>query len=96
MQAAFLGKPLIATVTGGLGEVCIDRQTGLSVDPFSPEQVARAVLELKNNPDLKLKWGDKARSLVMERFIWQTTLDQMERVFMTLGSEKVSEKKTIS
>ena len=96
LQAAFLGKPLIATVTGGLGEVCIDRQTGLSVDPFSPEQVARAVLELKNNPDLKLKWGDKARSLVMERFIWQTTLDQMERVFMTLGSEKVSEKKTIS
>src|SRR5579872_1262914 len=46
LQAAYLGKPLIATPTGGLGEVCIDCETGLQVAPFSPEQVAQAILRL--------------------------------------------------
>ncbi len=81
LQAAFLNKPLIATSTGGLGEVCIDGQTGLQVAPFSPDQVARAILQLKENESLRERLGGQARKWAENRFTFSRTLDQMEEVY---------------
>ncbi len=81
LQAAYLGKSLIATSVGGLGEVCLDRITGLQVAPFSPEQVAKAVLELKENTLLREELGQRARQLVEDRFLLRHTLDHMEEVY---------------
>jgi glycosyltransferase involved in cell wall biosynthesis len=81
LQAAFLGKPLIATKTGGLGEVCIHELTGFSVDSFSPEQIAQAVLSLKENESLRKKFGKNAKELVLEQFTLTHTLNEMERVY---------------
>lgn len=84
LQAAYLGKPLIATTTGGLGEVCIDGDTGISVPVFSPDSVASAVLAMKEDPLLRRRFGEKAKNLVAERFTFQKTLDQMEEVYSTI------------
>jgi len=81
LQAAWLGKPLVATSTGGLGEVCVNRVTGIEVAPFSPEQVAHAVLEMEENRQLCKEFGKRAKSWVEERFTWRSTLDQMEQIF---------------
>lgn len=81
LQAAYLSKPLLATSIGGLAEVCIDHVTGISVDPFTPEQVAKGVLTIKNNPVFRHQWGQQAHKLVMEKFTLAHTLDQMEEVY---------------
>jgi glycosyltransferase involved in cell wall biosynthesis len=81
LQAAYLGRPLIATPVGGLCEVCIDRKTGLQVPPFDPEAVARAVLELKENRALREQLGEGAHRLAMEQFTMERTLDQMEDAY---------------
>lgn len=81
LQAAYLGKPLIATPTGGLKEVCLDRITGLQVAPFSPEEVAKAVLELKENKEFRKEAGQRAKQLVEEKFTLKMTIDQMEKVY---------------
>lgn len=81
LQAAYLNKPLIATGTGGLCEVCIDRKTGLQVPPFSPRQVADSILYLKQNPLLSEDLGQKARKLVEEKFTLTHMLDEMEKVY---------------
>jgi glycosyltransferase involved in cell wall biosynthesis len=81
LQAAYLGKPLVATRTGGLGEVCIGQITGVNVPPFSPQEVAKAVLSMKNNPVLRKQCGDRARQLVISQFTLTHTLDQMEGVY---------------
>lgn len=81
LQAAYLKKPLIATETGGLKEVCIHRETGFSVPTFHPAAVADAVLELKGNKALQEFLGDNAHRLVADRFIIQNTLDQMNEVY---------------
>lgn len=81
LQAAYLGKPLVATPVGGLGEVCIDQKTGISVAPFSPDQVAKAVLSLKENPLFCQRFGQGARKLVEEKFTLTHTLNQMEEVY---------------
>lgn len=81
LQAAYLGKPLISTSVGGLGEVCLHRNTGIQVEPFSPDQVARAVLELKENSVLRSLLGQNSKRLVEERFTLVQTIDQMEKAY---------------
>lgn len=81
LQAAYLGKPLVATGVGGLGEVCIDQETGISVAPFSPQQVATAILTLKQDGQLLNKLGLGAKKLVEKKFTLAQTLDEMERVY---------------
>ncbi len=86
LQAAYLKKPLVATATGGLGEVCLDRKTGILVPPLSPEAVARAVCELKDQAILRQKFGESGHRLVKDRFTLQKTLDQMEGVYSLVNS----------
>jgi len=81
LQAAYLGKPLVSTPVGGLGEVCRDRISGIQVPPFSPDKTARAVLELKEQNALRETFGRNAKNLVMENFTLAQTIDQMESVY---------------
>lgn len=81
LQAAFLEKPLIATCTGGLSEVCLDGKTGIEVPLFSPKSVADGVSLLMKDPALCRFYGQNARRLVVERFTMQKTTDEMEDVY---------------
>lgn len=81
LQAAYLGKPLLTTRTGGLGEVCIGQVTGMNVSPFAPQEVAKAVLAMKDNHLLREQFGKRAHQLVMHQFTMTHTLDQMEEVY---------------
>lgn len=88
LQAAYLGKPLVSTSVGGLGEVCLNRSTGILVEPFSPDQVARAVLELKENPSFRAFLGQNSKKLVEEQFTLGGMIDQMERVYEQVVARK--------
>jgi len=81
LQAAYLGKPMVTTLTGGLGEVCLDGITGYNVDNHSPEQVAEAVAKLVNNIDERKTFGQKATDLVKKSFLWDKTINDMEKVY---------------
>jgi len=81
LQAAYLGKPLIATSVGGLCEVCLDGQTGITVASFSPHQVAGAVEKLMKERNLCNCYGENARKLAYGQFTLQNMLDQMESVY---------------
>lgn len=81
LQAAYLEKPMITTSVGGLPEVCLDRRTGLIVPPNAPDEVVKAILELSENETLRYALGKKGRELVLEKFLWKETLDQMESIF---------------
>ncbi|OGN58116.1 MAG: hypothetical protein A3C42_00435, partial [Chlamydiae bacterium RIFCSPHIGHO2_02_FULL_45_9] len=80
LQAAYLERPLLATSTGGLCEVCLHEKTGLIVPPLSPEHVAKAVLRMKHHPALRAQFGKEAHRLVLEKFTWDHTLDRMEQI----------------
>jgi glycosyltransferase involved in cell wall biosynthesis len=84
LQAAFLERPLVTTTVGGLPEVCIDGATGFIVPPFSPENVARSVARLADNPLLRKQFGIRGKQLVEEKFLLTHTLDQMEKVYRTI------------
>lgn len=81
LQAAYFQKPLIATSTGGLQEVCVDGITGIQVSPFSPQEVGAAVLKLKQNPVLRKQYGMEAKKKVETCFLLKQTIDEMEKVY---------------
>lgn len=81
LQAAYLKKPLLATSVGGLPEVCLDGKTGFVVPPKSAEAVADAVLKLSSDQHLCRKMGERAHELVIEKFTFDHTLNEMESVY---------------
>ncbi len=81
LQAACLQKPLITTGVGGLGEVCIDRQTGFIVPAFAPDQVALAAYRLLSDPQMAARFGHNAKARVLQKFTQRHMLDQMEAAY---------------
>ncbi len=88
LQASALQKPLIATPTGGLQEVCLDQETGLQVPIHSPTDVAEAVVMLHARPDWAKEMGKRGRARVEQRFTIKTMLDQMEEIYTKVKYEK--------
>jgi glycosyltransferase involved in cell wall biosynthesis len=85
LQAAYLARPLVATPTGGLKEVCIDQETGRIVPPHSPGEVANAILDIYAHPAQAAQWGASARRLVEKEFTAEKMLEQMENVYHSLA-----------
>lgn len=81
LQAAWFGKPLVTTTVGGLGEVCLEEETGIQVPKRDPMAVARAVKRLCQDPSLRQRLGKRAKELVLERFTLAHTLDRMEEIY---------------
>lgn len=80
LQAAYLGKPLLTTSTGGLKEVCIPHKTGLIVPVNDPDATAEAIRYLKENPSLLQEMSKAARHLATTRFLWEHTGAQLEAI----------------
>ena len=51
LDAGAGGVPVVATRAGGIPETIQDGVTGLLVPPAEPEELARAILELANDPE---------------------------------------------
>jgi len=81
LQAAYLRRPLVTTPVGGLPEVCLEGETGFIVPSFSPERVRDAVARLAEDSTLRQKFGNAAHALVVEKFTFNKTLDQMEQIY---------------
>ena len=45
-----------------------DRECGLFADPKNPKDLARIIIEIKNNPVLRAKMGQNSRRLAEEEF----------------------------
>ncbi len=61
LEAAALGKPVVATAIGGLRDVVVDGETGLLVAPGDVDQLAAALGRLVAEPELRERMGAAAR-----------------------------------
>ncbi|MFA7466641.1 MAG: glycosyltransferase [Desulfotomaculaceae bacterium] len=67
MEAMARGVPVIVTRSGGLSDL-VNEKTGLLVSPGDPEALARAVIEVLDNPESTRDRALAARCLVEERY----------------------------
>ncbi len=68
IEAGAAGVPVIASSVGGIPEIVIQNTTGLLVPARSPEDLAKASIELLTNPAKAQKMGNAARARIAEEF----------------------------
>lgn len=85
LQAAYIfGKPVIASMAGGLPEVVEDGKSGFLVPVQSPVELAKRITELISNPSLAENMGNYARHLADTRFSWNTIAKKILAVYESL------------
>jgi glycosyltransferase involved in cell wall biosynthesis len=67
LEAAACGKPMIATDAPGCREIVIEGLTGLRVPIENPLALADAILRLAKSPELRRRYGEAARELVVTK-----------------------------
>lgn len=89
MEYMTLGKPVVATNSGGTKEIVLDKQTAYLVLPKSPEILAHKIKYLLDNPDISTKMGEAGRRRLAEDF----SLDKFVEKFVELYKVVLRDKK---
>jgi glycosyltransferase involved in cell wall biosynthesis len=84
LEAMALGKPVVATATGGIPELIKDGQTGLLVPAGDASALAQSIHRLLANPDLAQQLGEAGRCRVEEQFSWKNHVQQFEDLYQRL------------
>jgi len=78
-EAMAVGRPVVATLIGGAGEIIQDGETGLLVPPADPEALAKAMTAILRRPDHGRAMGargqERVRSLFTRDRLVEGTLD---------------------
>lgn len=81
IEAMAYGKPVVASEVGGISEWCLNKETGLLVDPKNSEELGRTINRLLEDLEYAREMGKKGRKLVKERFIPEAHLDRLISFF---------------
>jgi glycosyltransferase involved in cell wall biosynthesis len=81
LEAAAVGKPIVATRVGGLPEIVTDGHNGLLVDPRSPAALAAAMRRLWENPDFADELGMNAKRRAESAFSLETQTRAVVRLY---------------
>jgi glycosyltransferase involved in cell wall biosynthesis len=84
LEAMAAGVPVIATRLGGPVEIIEDHISGLLVEPRQPAQLAHALAELLDAPQLGRSIGEAGKRVVEQRFDAARTTAQIEQVYAAL------------
>jgi L-malate glycosyltransferase len=68
VEAGMAGLPVVASRVGGIPEVVIEGETGLLFEVGDAEQLAMQLFTLINDRELRLKMGERSKSLMMKEF----------------------------
>jgi glycosyltransferase involved in cell wall biosynthesis len=89
IEAASLGKPIVASAIDGVREVLRDGETGLLVPPAKPAELAAAVVRLLEDRDLAARLGAAARLEISPRFTLERMVGETQNLYLELASVKI-------
>jgi glycosyltransferase involved in cell wall biosynthesis len=78
IEAMAAGLPVIATPVGGIPDFLIDEETGLFCKVNDPEDIAKQVTKLANNPALVERLKENALKMVQEKYDWDLVAREMK------------------
>lgn len=88
LEAQAAGKAMIASRVGGIPDLIADGQTGLLVDPGDAAQLADAIQQLHDQPQLRRQLGEAAKRALDERFDARVMAHQIAGVYEQLRAGK--------
>jgi glycosyltransferase involved in cell wall biosynthesis/GT2 family glycosyltransferase len=87
LEAMCARLPVVATAVGGVGELVLDRETGLLVPPHDPISLGRAILALARHPVARRRMGELARARAAEHFAIDRSVAAFEGLYARATSE---------
>jgi glycosyltransferase involved in cell wall biosynthesis len=81
IEALASSKPVVATRCGGPEEIIVDGKHGFLVPIGNPEKLAKKIMELIRNPDLRRAIGEEGHKLVREKFTTEVMFDNYKRLY---------------
>ncbi|MFX0203715.1 MAG: glycosyltransferase family 4 protein [Candidatus Hodarchaeota archaeon] len=77
LEAMSCGLPVVATDVGGNSEVISSGINGFLVPPKAPEEMAKIILRLIDEPLLREKIGRAARKTIEKKYTWDKIADNI-------------------
>lgn len=84
LEAMSFGKPVVASMAGGITDIVRPGENGLLVPPGDPAALASAIEGMARYPRGLRKMGEVARADVGERFSWDSILDRVVSLYTSL------------
>lgn len=83
-EAMILGMPCITTLAGGSDSILINKKEGLVIQDGDPWSMAGAILELKNNWDQAVQYGQQARKHALARHDRATIVNSLLETYQNI------------
>lgn len=77
LEAMSFQKPVIASRVGGIVDIIKDKNTGILVEEKSPEQLARSIEFLINNPEKRKEIATKGFIFQQRNFSWNSIINSL-------------------
>jgi glycosyltransferase involved in cell wall biosynthesis len=81
IEAGAAARPVVATCVGGIPEVVQEGSTGFLVRAGQPVQMASRIVELLDNPELRARIGQNARTHVVSKFSAERLLGDVIQLY---------------
>lgn len=91
IEAAAAGLPSVATEVGGVSEV-VSQETGLLVRPGEARLFADALVRMARDAPRRAQAGDAARRLVLNRYVAERLLRDIDALYSELSEARRSER----
>lgn len=95
-QALAMGKPVIATNTGGLSEIIENGVTGLLIPPRDSEAISNAVIWMAKNSENAREMAVNGRNKIVKDYTFQKMIERTAEVYhyMLIKKGKVDDMNT--
>ena len=87
MEAAMMGRPVVATRSGGLTEVVVEGETGLLVERENSAALAEAIAYILDRPEVAKKMGQAAQTRARATFKSEQHVDAFDALYRQLIDE---------
>jgi glycosyltransferase involved in cell wall biosynthesis/SAM-dependent methyltransferase len=91
LEAMRVGRPVVATRSGGAVEMVVDGETGFLVSVDDPSAMAEAIIALLANPEKSKLMGQRGKERVTTLFGYEQHVQSFQRVFDELAFRKMPE-----
>jgi glycosyltransferase involved in cell wall biosynthesis len=85
IESLAAGRPVVATRAGGTGTVVRDGESGFLLEIGDVEGLARRLVELARDPELRRRLGERGAADVRERFATARMADEIDAVYERLS-----------
>jgi glycosyltransferase involved in cell wall biosynthesis len=86
-----MGKGIVASRLGQIGEVLIEGQTALLVEPGNAEELRTAILRLAEARELRETLGARARQVAIERHTWKRNAQKIIDAFTAWSQQSTAQ-----